>query len=224
MARIHTISLGMVNVYLLEGESNVLVDTGVQGSEQRILAKLKTLGIKPESIDLIIVTHNHPDHSGSVEALSRITAAKVLAHKLEYQAEANGLDDEVKPVTAMAKIIFGLAEKLSSNNKTINQYQADILIEDSYDLSPYGIAGKVITTPGHTQGSLSVIINDQAIIGDSLMALLPFSRPSKPLLAFDLDQIKKNISMLIDLGVNRFYLSHGKDYDVSVVQKALESF
>ncbi len=65
-----TLNLGMVNVYLLKGEKGyILVDTGLKNSHKKIIKALGgKLGIKPSEIVLIILTHGHDDHTGSVKA------------------------------------------------------------------------------------------------------------------------------------------------------------
>lgn len=43
------------------------------------------------------------------------------------------------------------------------------------------------------------------------------------MIAYDLGKIKQNMQRLIDLGARRFYLSHGKSYDVEIIKKTLET-
>ncbi|MFD1734272.1 MBL fold metallo-hydrolase [Deinococcus malanensis] len=80
---LHQLSLGIVNVFLLEHDSSlVLIDTGVAGSEDVILNAVRTLGHTPTDVHHIIVTHFHPDHSGSLAALKVVTGARVYMHPL----------------------------------------------------------------------------------------------------------------------------------------------
>lgn len=66
----HRVDLGFVSAYLLyrNGEA-ALVDTGVEGSQDDIEAALGEIGLGWESVGHLIVTHRHPDHQGSVEAV-----------------------------------------------------------------------------------------------------------------------------------------------------------
>ncbi|NIN35076.1 MAG: hypothetical protein GTO60_08310, partial [Gammaproteobacteria bacterium] len=49
----------------------------------------------------------------------------------------------------------------------IEGVNSDILVDDVFDLSEYGISGKIIHTPGHSQGSISIILdNGETLVGD----------------------------------------------------------
>ncbi len=56
------------------------------------------------------------------------------------------------------------------------------------------------------------------------MAMMPWSKPGKPILAYDLDLIKKSMLKLIDMGAKTFYFSHGKSYDVKEIKAVLDAF
>lgn len=226
MDRLSVINLGMVNVYLIKGDNGcVLVDTGTKGSDVKILEAAKAQGFEPRDIKLIVLTHGHSDHFGSVHTLVDKTGAKVLVHKKEYDLMVSGEADGIKGFSLFMKLMIGMLTKLSKNQAKSQAYKADILIEDTYDLSTYGIEGKLIWTPGHTKGSISVLFdNGKAVIGDSLMAMMPWSKPKRPILGYDLNMIKESMNKLINLGANRFYLSHGKDYDVEIIKKTLSKF
>ena len=224
--RLSVINLKMVNVYLLSGEKGcVLVDTGTKDSDVKILEAVKAQGFDPTDIKLIVLTHGHSDHFGSLRTLVDKTGAKVLVHKTEYDLMVTSGDDGVKGFSLLMKLIIGIATKLSKNQTKSLDYKADILIEKTYDLSSYGIEGKIVETPGHTKGSISILLGDgKVLIGDSLMAMMPWSKPKRPMLGYDLNLIKESMEKLIDLGASRFYLSHGKDYEVEVIKDALNRF
>ena len=50
-------------VTLIQGDKNILVDTGGCGDAEAILSELQKRNLKPEGIDIVIATHNHPDHT-----------------------------------------------------------------------------------------------------------------------------------------------------------------
>jgi len=226
LERVTVIKFRMVNAYLLAGEKGcVLVDTGVRGSEGKILEAAEALGFAPHDIKLIILTHGHTDHYGSVQALAEKTGAEVLVHKAEYDLMVKGGVEGLKGFSFFGKLMVGMLRRVAKSREETLEYKADILIEDTYDLSPYGIEGKIICTPGHTPGSVSVLLDDgKVIIGDSLMAMMPWSKLGKPLIGYDLNNIKTSMNKLIELGANRFYLSHGSVYDVEIIRNALKRF
>jgi glyoxylase-like metal-dependent hydrolase (beta-lactamase superfamily II) len=52
----------------------------VQSSYEVIFDYLKDTGRKPEDIDMLILTHAHPDHIGSAKAIKEKTGCTVAAH------------------------------------------------------------------------------------------------------------------------------------------------
>src|SRR5207245_11061144 len=72
------------NAYLVEADNGlVLVDTGLPGSEKRILKAIEGLGRKPADVKLILLTHRHLDHIGSAAALKKETSGMLVSHPFE---------------------------------------------------------------------------------------------------------------------------------------------
>lgn len=78
------------NVYLLEDEKLVLVDTGLPGNTDVIIEYIKSMGRDPGDLASIIVTHGHLDHMGSLHKLRRSTGAAAIAHKDEVIRNREG--------------------------------------------------------------------------------------------------------------------------------------
>src|SRR5215207_10195881 len=85
---VYAIPLGPVNAYLIDdsdpspdsGQSLTLIDTGIPGSAEQIMQAVRELGRQPADIRHILVTHCHPDHSGSLAALKAATGADTYMH------------------------------------------------------------------------------------------------------------------------------------------------
>ena len=63
---------------ILAGSRKIVVDTGCEGEGEVITNRLKELGLAPEDLDIIVNTHDHPDHSGNNRLFSR---ARILSGK-----------------------------------------------------------------------------------------------------------------------------------------------
>ena len=64
--RIVPLPLSISNAYLLLGDRPVLVDAGKPGEEEKLLHSLRQHGIAPSDLSLVVLTHGHTDHAGSV--------------------------------------------------------------------------------------------------------------------------------------------------------------
>ncbi len=218
---IRVIKTGFVNVFLLGKGPYILVDTGVKSSGRKILDYLYEYDIDPKDIELIVLTHGHGDHIGSLDLLRRKTGAKVLMSEREFSTLTGEIDHGIKPVAKWMKVLAFLFGWLPMKAKPL-YLNVDILMESEFDLNAYGLDGKVLLTSGHSKGSLSVIIGEEAIIGDSLMAFGRNTKPHKPFIAASLADIKKYMEMLIDQGIKVFYLSHGGRYEVSDIEDGIK--
>lgn len=66
----HRVNLGFVSAYILyRGGEAAIVDTGVAGSEGAIDTGLGEIGLSWDDVGHIIITHRHPDHQGSLDAV-----------------------------------------------------------------------------------------------------------------------------------------------------------
>ena len=164
MENIVHINLGFTNVYLLRTDSGFIqVDTGYDWNVKKYLKILKKKNIKPNEIKLIIVNHAHFDHIGSIKEIKEITGAQILVHEHDKEFLIKGISAPVCPNTILSKILMSIVPKSWTVYEPI---EPDIVTQDNYSLEEYGVKAKVIHTPGHTLGTVSVITEDgEAIIG-----------------------------------------------------------
>jgi len=71
-------------VYLLKLDKNILVDTSSTLNQRQLVKDLKKIKLTPNDIDIIILTHNHFDHTGN---LSIFKKAKIYASKQDFKSE-----------------------------------------------------------------------------------------------------------------------------------------
>ena len=93
--------LGYTLPYLVIGESGrILIDTGLQSPEGIDSLRdqlVGQLGIQPGSIETILLTHNHPDHTGLVAEAVKLTGARTAMHRVDWESNpfrgAGGQED-----------------------------------------------------------------------------------------------------------------------------------
>jgi glyoxylase-like metal-dependent hydrolase (beta-lactamase superfamily II) len=157
------ISLGMVRAFLILGERPILVDAGMRNHASRIVAAMAKEGVSPQDLALIVITHAHPDHIGGLAALRTQTSAPVVAHVGDAEAVIEGTRAARSP-RLLGRLLGHGSTQRDARETGI---EPDLLVEHELDLAPYGVQGRAISTPGHTPGSLSVLLDDgRAIVGD----------------------------------------------------------
>jgi len=215
--------LGLNSSYLIRGKDIVMVDAGTPNQLEAFKKELSKLRIRPEEIRLIVLTHSHFDHCGSVRDIRDLTGAAIAIH----ESEASYLEKEgmliPRGVGIYGKItkpvLFPFLKRIKFPRVT-----PDIIIRNEpFPLTEYGIEGSIIHTPGHTIGSLSVILDSgEAFVGCMAHNGFPFRlRPGLPIYAQDIENIRDNWKILIDRGVKRVYPGHGKPFPVEFMMKSL---
>lgn len=221
--------IGLVNVssYLFyrPGEA-ILVDCGNSGSELKILEALKGLGLEPDMLKLLVLTHSHFDHAGSAKRLKELTGCKVMIHHLEAERLSKGYSPIPPGTRWKAKLLVALGRIIARRLMNFPGVEPDLLVHDSFDLEAYGFPAKVIHTPGHTFGSMVVCLEGGELVGgDTLFGLE--NKQHFPPFAEDLSALVESWKKLRQLDVKTFYPAHGrsftfenflKEYDTAIIR------
>ena len=209
-----------VNVFLVQGSTGcVLVDTGNPGKADFILGRLAERGVAPGDIRLILITHGHVDHFGSAAELRERTGAPVAVHTLDADAVRQGIHqpDSLQPTGRLLAFLMQvpLVRKLVVSNHA-PAFEPDAVSEEGWRLDRHGVAGRVIHTPGHTPGSVSVLLDSgEAIVGDLVMGKLMglLHKPGPPLVAWDLERNWESLHRLLALSPRIIYVGHGGPFE-----------
>lgn len=153
------------NITVIFEDELTLIDTGFRGSSVQIVEFIHSLGRSEKEISLIIITHGHFDHVGGLPELKSLTRAKVAAHK----AEITDIDSPLHYPRVTRPLVRIKAFSALRSAFTVEPTEVDIELEDGEMLKP--LSGlKVIHTPGHTPGSISLFSPQYKllIVGDAL--------------------------------------------------------
>jgi glyoxylase-like metal-dependent hydrolase (beta-lactamase superfamily II) len=191
------------------------------------LAKFKKgiekASIEPQEVQLILLTHGHWDHIGSVRDIKELTGAKVLMHERDMHFLEDTHPSQPPGLTIWGKIITALV-RLYLPFLRIPSFEVDIITGDEeISLAEYGVPGTVIHTPGHSWGSVSVFLETgEAFVGDLAMNRLPMRfSPGLPIFGDDIQVVKESWRKLLDRGVTTVYPAHGNPFPAEVMHKAV---
>ena len=95
--------------------------------------------------------------------------------------------------------------------------EPDIFLDEEFPLGEFGIKGRIIHTPGHTTGSVSVLLDGgEAIVGDLAMNGFPMRRGAgMPIFGNSEREIKQSWKKLVDAGASVIYPGHGDPFSAS---------
>lgn len=194
-----------VHVYLWQwAEGATLIDMGLPGNADKILAAARSLGYAPKDIKRLIVTHADIDHVGSLNELKQATGAPIGCHAVEKELlEHPERRLPSKTLSGYAiRPLFMLARLVPSLR--IEPITPDELYLDGERL-PEGFV--VIHTPGHTPGHISLLHPEMRflIAGDALNTRGGTLAGPPAIFTPDMDSARQTIWKL--------WKKHGIDYD-----------
>jgi hydroxyacylglutathione hydrolase len=216
--KIFTLIFDFNRCYLIRGKQTIMIDGGSPGKRKSFLKQLRKLGVEPGDIKLIVLTHGDFDHIGSVKDFKEITGAQVVIHRNDLANLEEGRFHWPPGVTRWGKISRFLLKPVLKMVYSIPELKPDIVLNDTdFPLKEFGIDGKIIYTPGHTPGSVSVVLDSgEAFAGCMAQNSLPFTlRPHLPIYATDMEQLKKSWKTLLQNGAKVIYPGHGKPFLVN---------
>ncbi len=228
IVRVPILPFHMVNAHLIMGDKGcVLVDCGLPGSETRVASLLARHNRTLRDIRLIVVTHAHVDHAGGAQALRNLTGAPILAHQGDLPYYRREIPMQYCPSGWAGSVFL----KTSLPHEGYAAFEPDILLQDGqeFDLQAVGFAGKVLPTPGHTTGSVSVVMDTQeALVGDMVASgmliggLFRRGHAIRPPFEDDPQRVGWELKKLLNQGCRKFHLGHGGPLNAGEVTRHAE--
>lgn len=215
--KIYQILYGRSNVFLIKNiQTSILVDTSPEFMWGTLQKRLDRFQIK--QIDLLILTHSHFDHAANASRIKEKYKAKVIIHQTETKYLTTGGNILPTGTNIVTKFLVKTFAKQFNSTARYSPCDYDITFDDSFDLTDYGVNGYLIHTPGHTEGSISVIIdNEIALVGDTMFGI--FWWTVFPPFASDQDLMVNSWGKLLETKCKIFIPSHGSANKRYLVEK-----
>ena len=170
-----------------QGTSRLLVDLGWPGTMGTMRANLARAGVPLSEIRYGLATHYHPDHAGLAQELKRAGVPLLM------------MDVQVTLAPALATIVKpgdGYVPVTMNDNVTISCAESRSFLE------AIGFAGEIVHTPGHSDDSVSLLLDDGSVFTGDLTP--PFLAESEEQAAV----LRASWQKLKHLGATRIYPAH----------------
>ena len=193
-------------------EALYMVDAGMLGHGRSVLRKIRSLGRSPEELRLAIVTHGHADHFGGLaEVLDEVPELQIVTHPAHAKAVATG-SILISPGLNPFSHFYELVARTSLPRIGLRGVGSVIALDDGARLDEYGLPGRIVYTPGHSDGDISLLLDDgTAFVGDAVQGrrIPGVTPPELPNMALDIDEVLSSWGTLLDAGATTIYPAHG---------------
>lgn len=218
----------MAYSYLIETTGALfLVDGGMSGTGNNILKRIAKIGRKPEELKFALVTHAHADHFGGLAVVQEASDCAIICHPAHAETVRRGHGIVSPGLNAIGRIYKRIADVVLPMLR-LPRLRRVVTVEDGVKLHRFGLPGRVVYTPGHTDGDLTLLLDDgSAFVGDLVQGrrIQKITSPEFSIMATDAPAMLKSWRTLLDSGAKMLYPGHGNivpiDDIIPVFRRAL---
>lgn len=169
------------NSFFIDGSKKILIDPGHRHLFQHVRRGLERIGVAPEQVDVVLVTHGHPDHLETAGSLGPSTR------------------------WAMSRVDYEFVMKYLGSR---TEFPEPAFFLQEGDLAIGGEAFRVLLTPGHSPGSVCLYWPEKKVLftGDVVFSQ-SIGRTDLP--GGSGKQLKESITRLAELDVDVLCPGHG---------------
>ena len=176
--------LGNLNAYLIKAKDGyIIVDVGwpTQETLDIFIERLAEVGLKPQDINAIFVTHAHPDHLGLAGKLRELYGIKIMMHYSEAPSAAPDrweVDDHIWKWLLLNGMpesdVDILKQRQWDQNRFTWRVEPDVLLKGDERLELESSHVEVLFTPGHSRGHLCLYDPDRKVLfaGDHVLPVI----------------------------------------------------
>jgi len=175
------------NTYLIQGTKNILVDPGHLHHFGYVRERLSKLSMAAEDIDLVVLTHGHPDHMEGIQAFSG-SSTLISLHPVELRF--------IKDFALQ----YGAGPGISNFQPSFLLQEGELRVDD--------MVFQVLHSPGHSPGSICLYwAEKKALFSGDVVFQQGLGRTDLP--GGNGDQLKQSIRRLSQLDVEILLPGHG---------------
>jgi ribonuclease/clavin/mitogillin len=206
VARPITIRSHGVNLYVVDGrDGKLLFDAGWPRSLPDLKEGLEAAGLRLSAVRFVMTSHAHPDHAGLMQKLKRHCGVRRIVHEIQRGS--------------LADLNLFFERKPDRDYEPFEIDGDDLIVVGSPDrraLRSIGIEGEILTTPGHSDDSVSLLLDG----GDAFTGDL-----TRPDMATDAHWAAVSASWraLLASGAVMFYPAHGGPTAAGVIEEMLRA-
>jgi glyoxylase-like metal-dependent hydrolase (beta-lactamase superfamily II) len=176
------------------GGARVLIDTGLERDATLLDERLRSEGFDPADLDAVVVTHAHADHMGGARWFAAEYGVPVMVGRGDEALLASGGDDDICPTDDFAR-----DRAAQDGSERYAPFPADVLIDDEDTLAGLtGLEGTLVRLPGHTDGTIAVVVGPFAFVGDLFRGDFVTGQAQVHFYMCDLEDNRRDIQQLLD--------------------------
>lgn len=222
------LDLGGVNAYLLKQDGScLLVDTGgylikdklFNSRREQLLQQLSANGCGADNLKLVVLTHGDCDHAANAAFLRSQYGAKIAMHSEDIElVDHPTMEKMMETFRYRSVFLKGFFLLIKGKIKQVMQktwenfegFQPDILLDEGYNLEPYGFNAKSIFLPGHTKGSIGILTARNDLISGDIFANV--GKPAAAPNAFDFKALDESIKRIKAMNIQTIFPGHGEPF------------
>lgn len=201
--KIKKIKCGSDNCYLvIKNKEALLVDTCRKKDREKVLAICKAYDVK-----VIVLSHGHQDHVASAGFFSDYFKAPIAMNSKDFELAKNPEAQVMTPRHLGARFLSYVLKKIS-RPPSVEAFEIGIDLYHGYRFDDWGFECQVVGLPGHTQGSIGLLVGqDDLIVGDALMHVF---KAGLPLIYGDRDQMLESAKKISSMDLKGIHFGHGR--------------
>jgi len=212
------------NAWLVQkNDLSILVDSGKTKSRSLLLQNLNSALHQGNTLKYLMLTHTHYDHCQSATAIKDLYHCNIIVSENAVPSITAGYTHLPRGTNYVTNLLSTAGHKLMKKKFMYAPFKADITISDDYFFPAPDADIRIITTPGHSADSISLIVdNEVAIVGDAMFGI--FRNHVFPPFADDIPEMICSWGKLLDTGCTTFLPGHGRAISRNLLEKEYRIF
>ena len=203
MTEVHLIKYKTDTCYIVNnGGKAILVDTSSGEGYETVFAECSKYNIQ-----LILLTHVHFDHAENAARLAKHFNVPVALHEADMELFESFDKQPLKSWGLVGKVVLDMSLKVLRETY-VEKPENIIYVKEGDSLASYGIDGRILELPGHTNGSVGLDVEcKHLLVGDALDNWITAATGH---LYYDMSALKRSAARIASLGPRTLYYGHGK--------------